>query len=172
VGTYFPARVFRNALAVGGGLLLVLLTTRVGTSESVRLTDRPVTIQVDIPEPVAAKQKATTDDVGALLRIEGVSTDPPQTATVRVFVDRPAANLETPVSDAQFVGYFTLVPRSSTSAGPKEGQSFLFELPRRLLAPALNRSSIQVTFVPVAAAPTPPTITVKRTSVNLPTAGS
>jgi Protein of unknown function (DUF_B2219) len=172
VGKYFPARASRHAFAVAGCLLLVLLTTRVGTSESVRLTDRPVTIQVDLPEQVVAKQKTTTDEVGALLRIEGVSTDPPQTATVRVFVDRPAANGETPVSDAQFVGYFTLVPRSSKSGGPKEGQSFLFELPRRLLTPALDRSSIQVTFVPIAAAPTPPTITVKRTSVDLPTAGS
>jgi hypothetical protein len=172
VGKYFPARASRHAFAVAGCFLLVLLTSSARTSESVRLTDRPVTIQVALPDHVVARQKATTDDVGALLRIEGVSTDPPQTATIRVFVDRPAATGETPVSDAQFVGYLTLVPRSSTSGGPKEGQSFLFELPRRLLTPALDRSSIQVTFVPIATTPTPPTITVKRTSVNLPTAGS
>jgi hypothetical protein len=169
VGKYFTARASRYAFAIAGCLLVVVLTARVGTSESVRLTDRPVTIQVAVPQEVAARQKATTGDVGALLRIEGVSTDPPGTATVRVFVDRPAADGETPVDDAQFVGYFTLVPRSSTSAGPKEGQSFLFELPRRLLAPALDRSSIQVTFVPIATAPAPPTITVKRTFVKLPT---
>jgi Protein of unknown function (DUF_B2219) len=168
VGTHFPARASRQAWAVAGALLLLLLTASVGTSESVRLTDRPVTLQVALPEQVVAKQKATNDDIGALLRIEGVSTDPPQTATVRVFVERPAANGDTPVSDPQFLGYFTLVPRNSRSMGSKEGQSFLFELPRRMLGPALDRSSIQVTFVPVAVAPSPPTIVVRRTYVDLP----
>ena len=162
----------RLALAAAGGLLLVLLTTSLGSSETIRLSDRPVTIQVALPEQLVAKQKATTDEVGALLRVEGVSTEPPETATVRVFVERPAATGDTPVSDAQFVGYFTLVPRNARSAGPKEGQSFLFELPRRLLAPALNRSSIQVTFVPVSGASARPTVIVRRTSVELPRSGS
>ncbi len=141
-------------------------------SEPVRLTDRPVTIQVALPEQVVARQKSATDDAGALLRIEGVSTDPPETATVRVFVERPAATGDTPVSDSQFVGYFTLVPRHSNSAGPKEGQHFLFEIPRRLLMPALDRSSIQVTFVPVAGGSQRVTIIVRRTSVELPRLGS
>ena len=152
--------------------MLLALTTSVRTSEPVRLTDRPVTIQIALPEQVVARQKTTTDDAGALLRIEGVTTDPQQTVTVRVFVELPSATGETPVSDSQFVGYFTLVPRTSATAGPKEGQSFLFELPRRLLMPALDRSSIQVTFVPVAGASARATIIVKRTSVELPRAGS
>ena len=168
----FSSRGSRQALAVSCGLLLLLLTTSVGISKSVRLTDRPVTIQVPLPEDVIAKHGTTTDDVGALLRIEGVSADPPQTATIRVFVDRLAADDATPVSDTQFVGYFTLVTRNSRSMGENKGQNFLFELPRRMLVPALDRSSIQITFVPVKFAPTPPTVTVRRTSVELPRVGS
>lgn len=172
MGERSTARSIGRGFAVAGGLVLIALTTSVRTSEPVRLTDRPVTIQVALPQEVVAKQKATADDVGALLRIEGVSTDPPGTATVRVFVERPAATGDTPVSDTQFVGYFTLVPRSSGTADRKDGQSFVFELPRRLLIPALDRSSIHVTFVPVAGATDRATIIVKRTSVELPRLGS
>jgi len=172
MGELLSTRPFLLAFAVAGGLPLLLLTTSASSSESLRLTGRPLTIQVALPEQVVAKQRATTDDVGTLLRIEGVSTDPPQTATVRVFVEKPTANRDTPVSDLHFVGYFTLVPRHTRSAGPLDGQSFLFELPRRVLTSALARSTIQVTLVPVAVAPSPPTITVRRTSVELPrTAG-
>ena len=154
-----PGHGVRRRQAIVCSLAVLLLGIETGTVQQVRLTDRPITISVAVPDRI---------DRGAtlLLRIDGVTTEPSQTATIRVFLDRPSADQSTAVSDPQFIGYFTVVPRHA-GGSRKDGQNFILEIPERMVA-TLKRASVQITLVPVSGSASGPGMTIKRISLEPP----
>lgn len=125
-------------------------------SDQVLLTDRPVTVQLS-----ARGSAPRSADESLQLRIEGVSTRPSQTTTLRVFVDLPSANRSTPIDDSRFIGYLTLVPRRASTSDPSEERNFILDFPQPYANRAVERA-LPITLVPVTGTSKGPTVTIKR----------
>jgi polyphenol oxidase len=121
--------------------------------QNLRLGPGPLTRSVALPaEHRSRMSMATPSTAGTpVIRIAGIEGPAGGAAIVRVFVNLPAANSATPVTDAHYVGYFTLVPNSLRGAHVHGHAGLNVELPlaaqtRELIGSGQNLS---VTLVPV-----------------------
>ena len=70
----------------------------------------PVTVQVTLP----ADMEQT--DRPLVLHIENLQLPPQASGIVRIFADLPQANADTSTEDEHFLGYFTILAKTSTEA--------------------------------------------------------
>jgi hypothetical protein len=120
---------------------LVLMACRsldAGAADSLRLTEAPVTVTLAVP--------ARGADAPLLLRIEDLVATGGQPVLLRFFAELPSATRDTPVEHPRFMGYITVVPRTS-SRTPTSGRNFNLQLPPAVAALAAGRSTLRVTLV-------------------------
>lgn len=83
------------------------------------------TIKVPIPaEPAAATREVQPPSRGKpvyVLHIQGIEIPPHEQTFLRVFIDQPDANAQTPITSAGFVGQFAILATKTAAAAAHQG---------------------------------------------------
>lgn len=117
-----------------------------------RLDIEPAVFSTPVPEPVrqaARHATALTVEPICFLRFEEIVIQQGGSAQVRVFVNRPDANIATSAESEGFAGFLAVVPTPSPD-GVSRPLSFTMDLGPSL-APALREEEVVLTLVPLGA---------------------
>ncbi|MCU1238465.1 MAG: hypothetical protein JWP63_6432 [Candidatus Solibacter sp.] len=131
---------YRLCGAAAGLSRLAALLACAAVAPPVVILDKPVTITVDVPEPVRRANHI-------LLQLEQVTTPRKTSATWNMFVELPDAGERSPVDLPNFAGYVTTLPNPSAATNPPKGMSLQLPDPAARLVRKLH--SVRLTFVPV-----------------------
>jgi polyphenol oxidase len=108
------------------------------------LTREPLSRNVTVPpEPLSVY----------VLHIEGIEVPPYKAAVVRVFIDLPTATAMTPVEDSHYVGYFTILAKTSKPRQQHKAHhptNVTLDIPAELAKTLKGKAGVDVTLVPVA----------------------
>ncbi|MEM8959848.1 MAG: hypothetical protein AAGD38_00080 [Acidobacteriota bacterium] len=102
-------------------------TSVVVAAERAITSGQPVTVRLPLDDTLVEAIMRHHNDTDTTLRLslEGVQT-PTAQASVRVFLNRPDATLDTPIDDPHYVGDVGFFPSGPEAAGDKNG--FLLDL--------------------------------------------
>jgi hypothetical protein len=113
-------------------------------SAAVVMIDKPVTVEMIVPEAVRHSKIV-------LLQLEEVLVRRNAPAVWNVFWDMPEANAQSSVNGVHFVGYIALVANSA-NRDPKPA-GFTMQLPPAALVALRRQRTVRFTFVPVRKLP-------------------
>ena len=110
----------------------------------------PVTVQITLP----ADMEQT--DRPLVLHIENLQLPPQASGIVRIFADLPQANADTSTEDEHFLGYFTILAKTSMEAaqGVQRHDATLDLSPKKQLL--VGKKALTLTIVPLGGSTTSP----------------
>jgi polyphenol oxidase len=128
--------------------------------KKIELTPEPMIIKAPELSPAvrarlqAAQAGAPVPTPHYVLHIDGVEVPPNRTALVRVFVNNPQANAKTSIESAAYIGYFTILAKTSRIAHAMKEHpptNVALDLTAKIGKLLKDQRELSVTLVPVGA---------------------
>jgi len=141
---------------LSGSLSAVAQTKVLTTAAQKRTTQtpEPTTSEIVIPPDVRNDIKLSAPNPSArrryILHVVGIDVPANESAIIKVFVNLPTATAATPTSSKNYVGYFTVIPKTLKAEGHNHKlMNVTFDVTQELHDTLKSGSKLTVTLVPV-----------------------